>query len=415
MISKLLNLIIFLLPLYLIKFKTGFVPFNVLELMIWLTFALWVARKRFQYFNISAFQNLEMLKYKNIFLPSLLILFGAIISVLLSPDISVSAGILKSWFLAPMVLGLMVYTETKNEKSARRLLGALFASASVIAVIALVYYASGRLTFDGRLAAFYLSPNHLAMYLAPGFLIGLFFIKSPRAAGIASGDARLSPLFQRGVKFASLIGLIFIGAALYLTYSYAAWLAIIIVIGVRWLVVGGRRKRIIYAAGLLVLIAVLFFLQIGSDKLDNLFNAERSSWQSRLMIWKAALEILKDQPVFGIGPGLFQEYYLKYQGQFLIPYLEWAVPQPHNIFLAFWLQAGILGLVGFLWLLAVFFKKIWPQIKKQDQLALTLLLLMIYTILHGLVDTTYWKNDLAVIFWLIVVLAVATFSAPDYK
>ena len=27
---------------------------------------------------------------------------------------------------------------------------------------------------------------------------------------------------------------------------------------------------------------------------------------------------------------------------------------------------------------------------------------MIYILIHGLVDTTYWRNDLAVVFWMII-------------
>ena len=32
--------------------------------------------------------------------------------------------------------------------------------------------------------------------------------------------------------------------------------------------------------------------------------------------------------------------------------------------------------------------------------------IMIYILAHGLVDTTYWKNDLSVVFWIIIGLMV---------
>jgi len=32
---------------------------------------------------------------------------------------------------------------------------------------------------------------------------------------------------------------------------------------------------------------------------------------------------------------------------------------------------------------------------------------MIYILLHGLIDTTYFKNDLAVVFWLAVALGIS--------
>ncbi|TSC53324.1 MAG: hypothetical protein LiPW39_336 [Parcubacteria group bacterium LiPW_39] len=30
---------------------------------------------------------------------------------------------------------------------------------------------------------------------------------------------------------------------------------------------------------------------------------------------------------------------------------------------------------------------------------------MVYILVHGLLDTTYWKNDLALIFWAIIALS----------
>jgi O-antigen ligase len=115
------------------------------------------------------------------------------------------------------------------------------------------------------------------------------------------------------------------------------------------------------------------------------------------MIWQSAGKILEDNPTWGIGPGNFQEKYLEYQ-KYYPPYLEWAVPHPHNLYLAFYLYSGILGLAAFL--LSIFFwlKKIMAQ--KKEATVLVALGIIAYFLLHGMVDTTYFKNDLAVIFWL---------------
>jgi putative inorganic carbon (hco3(-)) transporter len=220
-------------------------------------------------------------------------------------------------------------------------------------------------------------------------------------------------LFDISVKKEKLFFLAIIivsGLALYLTFSYATWLALIIWV-LFWLFfrgIGATRKKktaIIYGLLFLAAIAILFVSQLNSEKLDNFLHSGRSSWQSRLMIWRAAWAMAKDHPIFGIGPGMFQDYYLKYQNRFVIPYLEWAVPQPHNLFLAFWLETGLLGLVGFIWLLIIFFKKIYAS-ARSNYLALILAMMMGYTLTHGLIDTTYFKNDLAVVFWVIIAFAV---------
>jgi len=149
--------------------------------------------------------------------------------------------------------------------------------------------------------------------------------------------------------------------------------------------------------------------QANNPKLSKL-TAPRSSLESRITIWHSASRILKDNPIFGIGQGNFQDKYLEYQ-KYFPPYLEWAVPQPHNLYLAFWLESGILGISGFLLIIIVWIKNITSEIKNQKNsrtlLAATLLSIILYILIHGLVDTPYWKNDLSVIFWIIFSLGLS--------
>ena len=388
-------LVIFLLPLYLIKIRIFFIPLNVLEILIGLLFLVWFSKKKYKdikFFNIRTFS-----------LPALLILNGAILSTLFSQNLRVSAGILKSWFVVPLIFALMVAGEIKSNQQVKKIFRWLAISGGLVAAVGLLYFLAGKVTFDGRLAAFFLSPNYLAMFLAPGFLAGL-------------------TLFDISVKKEKLFFLAIIivsGLALYLTFSYATWLALIIWV-LFWLFfrgIGAARKKktaIIYGLLFLVAIAILFASQLNSEKLDNFLHSGRSSWQSRLEIWRAAWAIAKDHPIFGIGPGMFQDYYLKYQNRFVVPYLEWAVPQPHNLFLAFWLETGLLGLVGFIWLLIIFFKKIYAS-AKSNYSALILVIMMGYTLTHGLIDTTYFKNDLAVVFWVIIALFIGLLSVEKKR
>jgi O-antigen ligase len=120
------------------------------------------------------------------------------------------------------------------------------------------------------------------------------------------------------------------------------------------------------------------------------------------MIWQSAEKVLENSWVWGIGAGNFQEKYLEYQ-KYFAPYLEWAVPHPHNLYLALWLYGGIFGLVGFLALVFFWFSALFRS-QKNPSLRFIGLGIMLYVLLHGLVDTTYLKNDLAVLFWLLFAL-----------
>jgi putative inorganic carbon (HCO3(-)) transporter len=222
---------------------------------------------------------------------------------------------------------------------------------------------------------------------------------------------------KKRIKIMIFVGLGLIIFSLYFTFSYAAWIAVLV--GVFFLAVFAYKKekrKLVFSVFFLALIALgLFFFQTGGEKLDNLISFERSSLQSRLMVWDSAVKIIKNNLIFGIGPGLFQNYYLEYQKYFNIPYLEWAVPQPHNLFLAWWLQAGIFGLFGFIWLIFLFFNNLWQFFKKTKQplIIISLMAVMIYILVHGLVDTTFWKNDLALLFWLTTALGYKATRLSD--
>jgi len=208
------------------------------------------------------------------------------------------------------------------------------------------------------------------------------------------------------LKILLIINYLLLISIIYLTYSYGAWVGFLFAL-IFLLIQKKDKKMILIFLSLFILILIL---QIPTQKFQGFIDFSYPSLESRIIIWQSSWEIIKDNALIGIGPGMFQKYYLDYQVNFA-PYPEWSVPQPHNIFLAFWLQAGLLGLVGFFWLLISFFKKIEPK----QILSSILIGTMIYILIHGMVDTTYWKNDLSIIFWLIISIASNSYSIEKEK
>ena len=384
-------LIVLSLPLYLIRLRIGWIPTNLLELMIGGLFIIWlVSRIRI---------NSSQLKKVNFFFPVFLIFLGVTLATLFSVDTITSAGIWKSWFIIPLIFFIIIISYLKSKERVRDILFALFLSGTGVALVAFFYWLNNNLTYDGRLRAFYLSPNHLAMYLSPILILSFY----------------LYPFFKKKISRILLFTadcLLF--TVIYLTYSYGAWLgiggALIFVLIIFFKSRTPENKRhFFYLTSFFILLVVFSFVwQIPSQKFQGFLDFSYPSWQSRLIIWQSAGTIIKDHSLIGIGPGMFQEYYLDYQTK-LPPYLEWSVPQPHNLFLAFWLQTGLLGLIGFIWLLFKFFGSVIPQ-QTSKKLSFILIAAMIYILIHGLVDTTYWKNDLSIIFWLLIGMASNQFT-----
>ena len=373
-ISFIIYLIVFSLPLYLVHFKIAWIPVTILELMIYVLFIIWLS-----YFIIKK----EKIANSKFYLPLLLIFLGATISTLFSSDIQISAGIWKAWFVAPMLFFIVLINIIKTKKQIKNIILALTLSGFIVALIALFYWFNKDLTYDFRLQAFYNSPNYLAMFLSPILILSLY----------------LYSLIRKNIfKILLIINYLLLIFIIYLTYSYGAWLGLI---GSLIFLLFYLKLKFSYILLLFLIFALFVSFQFPSQKFQGFLDFSYPSLKSRLVIWQSSWEIIKTTPhnfLWGVGPGMFQKYYLEEQVNF-DPYPEWAVPQPHNIFLAFWLQTGLIGLIGFLWLIIILFKNY-----KLKLLNSILLCVVIYILIHGLIDTTYWKNDLSIIFWLIIAL-----------
>jgi O-antigen ligase len=378
--------IFFLTPLYLLRMKFAGLPTNLWEISAVLFFLFWFFSEKNKKDQLFKFRE----KFgKGPLLGAIFVLSGFILSGCLNYDCEKSFGIIKSWLVAPLLFSIAACSVFPAEQK-KRLFSIYYLSALATAAISFFYLLSDHLTYDGRLSGFFNSPNYLAMYLAPAIIIGFFDFFQENF--LADPNIKKNHRTWRGFS------LLFMTIIFYLTYSHAAWLATAGAI----LIILIRIKKYLFQKIFLKILAAIFFISFlffQSPETIPLQNLEsQSSLSSRVMIWKSALKILSDNWLLGIGAGNFQNKYLEYQ-KYFPPYFEWAAPHPHNIFLAFWLYGGILSFGGFLILIGSFLKN-FAVSKNQKGREIIAAGIIFYFLIHGLADTTYFKNDLAVIFWI---------------
>lgn len=388
-LAFLISLTIISLPTYLVRFSIFSIPTNLFEVLAVATIlAIFFYKKRTSL--------LEFFKQNSaIAIAALLILLGLTIATIENNTPTRSLGIIKSWFVVPMLFSFLLATLPQKDFAKTLVLRCLFASILLVAAISITYAFFGMFTYDKRLGAFFLSPNHLAMFMAPGIFVGIYLMRKAR-------DSRA--ILQYSLLALSLT---FIITVFFLTKSYSAWIAVVFAYPVLMLFSKSGFFRYLSRVGAFIFIfALLLSTQIGTEKfLAATHISERSSLASRVMIWESAVKIIGDNPLWGIGPGIFQEKYLAYQ-KYFPPYLEWAVPQPHNLYLAFWLQTGIVGLFGFFLLIISAFRKLGALAKNKKTATLAVLIAVYLTsvLIWGIADTPYWKNDLAFVFWIMLSL-----------
>lgn len=380
-------------PLYLFRGTISGIPVTLTEVALGILFA-WFLLQRYE----LRFRDWKIA-------PVWLFLLAAGLGVFVVPETAFmmdgtefpsqmkALGILKGWILAPMLYFFMARTVFREKPSMIPLaLKSLLFSGVVLSILALKQEVMGEfLTLDGRASGPFESANYLSLYMGPIAVYGvLVFLES---------KARTSRVFL-GLGTA----LIFLG--LFFTESYASWLAVLAALTAALLVFVRRKGRKVFwltFVSLFVVGAGLVFSQLGSEKFTQFLEfSERSSSSVRLQVYEVSLALLKENPFLGIGLGQYEQQYQEVAVAVLgAEPFEWNMLHPHNIFLAFWLNMGLLGLVAFIWLLGKGFLWLMETDSKERHLAAFMLLTML---IHGLFDTPYFKNDLAFEFWLLMAI-----------
>jgi O-antigen ligase len=294
-----------------------------------------------------------------------------------------SLGIIKSYFLLPILFAIVLNFLIKSNLSKLSIcLFSYFAYSGFLGLLGFIYNLFGQLTFDKRLELFFDSPNQLAITLSPGIVIGSYFLVRKKIS--------LSWL----IIFLFFIVQVF---ALWKTASLGAWIGILATI---FFIFSGHfdifnPKNILLSFLIVSLLATFLMINnslfITRDPFKNI-----NSIDSRLVIYQVSQKIIKENYLFGVGLGNFQSRYLSEQKNFP-PFPQWAVPHSHNIFLQIWLETGLISFISFLSLLVYQF-----FLKKQKKTPILLWAVLIYFLIHGIVDTTIWKNDSALLFWFVL-------------
>jgi len=388
----LIFLITLALPAYLIRFSVLGIPTTLLEVLIYLVFIIGLV--------IAIKEHREFPKHA-VWLPILLLLVAAVISVVISPVKLVALGEFKAFFIDPIMVFWLILTFLKKEDFAwifnGLVIGSIFVSGHAIFEKTI-----GNLTPDARVVGIFgYSPNYLALFLTP--LTALVLAYNFRLAADRKVENRTSKIIATwGTIILALI-------ALDLSGSRAAFLALgggiifYLIVYFRAQTQGKLWLKIIIGAILVLLVGVAWWLNRPNFTLDPAVGGRvTSSNNIRAQIWQTSLELGSKHPFLGVGLGNFQNSFrqLTYNRVNFSAYITPLALTPHNLFLMFWLSTGLLGLVALVWLLAIFYRTGFAKLATKPAVII-LLCAMTALILQGFVDTPYFKNDLSLIFWLI--------------
>lgn len=394
----LIYITIFLIPFYFFRFYVFGLRTNIFELFVALTYIVFVFRHVNNY-TIRKFQPISIWVY--------LFLFASLVGLFVAEDKTHALGIFKGWFLFPVILYVLVVNNF-NKKNINKLSIPLYISLITVCswailqkfgVIGQHFYQAGDSSFkqyilEGRAFGPFESPNYLAMYLVPMLFLSLPILREIK---------------NRYLKAIIILSYLFPLSALYFTTSRggAVALATSIIAFLLFLYFKSKvfrgtieKQSNVLIFGL-IFVATIFLIGAVREIAPN-----QGGDNIRIEIYKYSITLTRENPITGIGLGSFQEKIDQISsdnGSFQAFGIRYAL-HPHNLFLAMWLNLGIIGLLVFLALLGITIKNLFKN-KSEAFIKSCIFAALIAILVHGLFDTTYFKNDLSSIFWLIFAMS----------
>ncbi|MES1023761.1 IctB family putative bicarbonate transporter [Gloeocapsa sp. BRSZ] len=257
------------------------------------------------------------------------------------------------------------------------------------------------------------NPNLLAAYLLPAIALSAMAIFAwrgwiPKALALTMflvNSICLVLTFSRG----GWIGLLALAVSLLVLLVY--WLSIQLPpFWRKW------SLPILLAGMLSVLILAILFVEPVRDRVLSIFAGRGDSSNNfRINVWLAVIEMIRDRPILGIGPGnnAFNLVYPLYQQPKYTALSAYSVP------LEIAVETGLIGLFCFLWLIVVLFSQGLTQLQRLRQQntregfwLIAAIAIMVGMLAHGTVDTVWYRPEVSTLWWLTVALIVSYLHAP---
>jgi len=336
------------------------------------------------------------------------------LGILVSPDLRQALGIWKAYFLEPILFFIVFINNIKTKKDLEGVFYALGILTLIISIFALYQKITGKFIpvpmwqakEHRRVNTFFDSPNALGLLIGPIIIIYFGWLleqiknfKSQIPALSRVEGFNLKSYYPKLLAISYKLTILILGLlSIIFAVSRGSWFAL--TAGIIFILFFGWSKK-----WTTLFFLIIFSLILIVPSFRNYFwpivTFKVTSGDVRLVLWQGSWRLLKNNPIFGAGLAGFPLVYNRYR---LPQHIE-ILLYPHNIIMNFWSEIGLLGLLAFIWIMVKFFRQGYQIIARYPSikiLTITLIAVMIEIIVHGLVDVPYFKNDLSVLFWLII-------------
>lgn len=199
-----------------------------------------------------------------------------------------------------------------------------------------------------RYSGLYNNPNAVGLFFTVSIPLLFSFIFNTKV--INSGSR----------KNLIMIAFVLLLVCLMITNSRASIFSVFV--SIAYILFVFKRKAMIKVLALaMAFILIILIIPIVQEYFLFYIRAERIFSNTRTYFWSVAFDIIKANPVFGVGPGVFEQYIYKYLPVNLGGFFEHQMNMAssgtaHNFFLFRMADLGIPGLITSIWLFVLYFR-----------------------------------------------------------
>lgn len=393
------------LPTYRVQFNIFGFPMNLLSIIIWTVTIVFFIK------NIKSIPNLfknfkQNLTTNNFFKEFrwsiAIILISSYIAVFFSSDSMKALGIFKSYFLESLFCFIVLAFTVKIKQQFKNIVYSLGILSILIFILGLYQKLTGNFVYNttdiieqNRITTFFGYPNANGLILVPIFFLNLLNLLEDKKIYL---------------KIFNVLVFILTFFTIFWSRSESAIIAIIagLIIFTSFKLINNKKYFVFVVSGILLVSFLFPFVVKSPEKIDEpntkIYSIKEKlllqdlSGQIRRQMYKETISFIKDNLIFGAGLVGYQDKIVNYHK---FNYIEIFL-YPHNIFLNFWITLGIFGLLGFIWLLIEFFRICIKSYFNGSKEQIFILLTMLAVIIQGVVEVPYFKNDLSIIWWFII-------------
>lgn len=228
---------------------------------------------------------------------------------------------------------------------------------------------------------------------------------------LLSAFVNLNNIWKKFAALATILALIVI----LILQTRAVWLGLFIssIITVLTLLIINSRKEYIHLRNktlkmailvgtilMILFLGLIVFYPVGpletiNERINSVFNPNYASNEWRIEIWEATLQLIKDEPLTGVGAGNWKISIYPYYSEYLPSvFRQWN--NPHNDYLLVFSEKGVFGLLCFI----------------------SMFLFLIYYVIRNMTRATSIKSMLTYSFFLFGIfgyMVISFFSFPNER